>query len=67
MVIFSFICSLLFCLTLVTFVISLIIAILRERKNLVKMNSELNELTNLMNTIPNNNNLGDSYDKDKEE
>ena len=67
MVIFSFICSLLFCLTLVTFVISLIIAILRERKNLVKMNSELNDLTNLMNTIPNNNNLGDSYDKDKEE
>lgn len=67
MVIFSFICSLLFCLTLVTFVISLIIAILRERKNLVKMNSELNKLTNLMNTIPNNNNLGDSYDKDKEE
>lgn len=66
MVIFSFICSLLFCLTLVTFVISLIIAILREKKNLVKMNSELNELTNLMNTIPNNN-LGDSYDKDKEE
>lgn len=63
MVIFCFICSLLFCITLVSFVIGMIVSVIKAKKN---YNNLSNMLDNL-NTIPAKLDLGDNYDKYKKE
>lgn len=63
MVIFSFICSLVFCLVLVAFIFSLIISFIKAKKMDIELNNKVDELNNLFN----NNIGGDFIDKNKEE
>ena len=67
MVIFSFICSLLFCITLVSFVIGMIVAFIKAKKNYGQLQNNLSNMLDNLNTIPTKLDLGDDYDKDKKE
>lgn len=67
MVIFSFICSLLFCITLVSFVIGMIVSFIKAKKNYGQLQNDLSNMLDNLNTIPSKLDLGDNYDKDKKE
>lgn len=67
MVIFSFICSLLFCITLVSFVIGMIVSFIKAKKNYGQLQNNLSNMLDNLNTIPTKLDLGDDYDKDKKE
>ena len=67
MVIFSFICSLLFCITLVSFVIGMIVSFIKAKKNYGQLQYNLSNMLDNLNTIPSKLDLGDNYDKDKKE
>ena len=67
MVIFSFICSLLFCITLVSFVIGMIVSVIKAKKNYGQLQNDLSNMLDNFNTIPTKLDLGDNYDKDKKE
>lgn len=67
MVIFSFICSLLFCITLVSFVIGMIVSVIKAKKNYGQLQNNLSNMLDNLNTIPTKPDLGDNYDKDKKE
>lgn len=67
MVIFSFIMSLIFCVTLISFVIGMVVSIFKAKKNYKQLQNNLSGMLDNLNTIPTKLNLGDSYDKDKEE
>lgn len=67
MVIFSFIMSLIFCVTLISFVIGMIVYFFKAKKNYKQFQNDLSGMLDNLNTIPTKLNLGDSYDKDKKE
>ena len=67
MVIFSFIMSLIFCVTLISFVIGMIVSFFKAKKNYKQLQNDLSGMLDNLNTIPTKLNLGDDYDKDKKE
>lgn len=67
MVVFSFIMSLIFCVTLISFVIGIIVSFFKAKKNYNQLQNNLSGMLDNFNTIPTKLNLGDDYDKDKKE
>ena len=63
MLLFSFICSIVFCVVLLTFTIMLIVSILNQRKFLKETNDKLNETFNGFVTLDLN--VGGANDKEK--
>lgn len=67
MVIFSFIMSLIFCVTFISFVIGMVVSFFKAKKNYKQLQNGLSGMLDNLNTIPTKLNLGDDYDKDKKE
>lgn len=67
MVVFSFIMSLIFCVTLISFVIGMIVSFFKAKKNYKQLQNNVSVMLDNLNIIPTKLNLGDSYDKDKKE
>lgn len=63
MVIFSFVCSLIFCLVLITFIFGLIVSLVKSKK----IDNELNDKINGLNSLFNSNIGGDIIDENKKE
>lgn len=67
MVVFSFIMSLIFCVTLISFIIGMVVSFFKAKKNYKQLQNNLSGMLDNLNTIPTKLNLGDDYDKDKKE
>ena len=67
MVVFSFIMSLIFCVTLISFIIGMVVSFFKAKKNYKQLQNNLSGMLVNLNTIPTKPNLGDDYDKDKKE
>lgn len=67
MVVFSFIMSLIFCVTLISFIIGMVVSFFKAKKNYKQLQNDLSGMLDNLNTIPTKLNLGDDYDKDKKE
>ena len=67
MVVFSFIMSLVFCVTLISFILGMVVSFFKAKKNYKQLQNNLSGMLDNLNTIPTKLNLGDSYDKDKKE
>lgn len=67
MVVFSFVISLIFCVTLISFIIGMVVSFFKAKKNYKQLQNNLSGMLDNLNTIPTKLNLGDDYDKDKKE
>ena len=67
MVVFSFIMSLIFCVTLISFIIGMVVSFFKAKKNYNQLQNNLSGMLDNLNTIPTKLKLGDDYDKDKKE